>query len=60
MLTIQDKEPGLDGAHKQNPYTEKILKNRNYGYLETFTRVHGRSQVSLPSLAWQVGLRDYR
>ena len=55
-----DLESSLDGAHKQNPYTEKILRERNYGVLSSFTKQKGRSQVSLPQLAWQVGLRNYR
>ena len=53
-------EPGLDGAHKQNPYTEKILRVKNHAILSSFTKLRGRNQVSLPSLAWQMGLRSYR
>lgn len=40
-------------------YSEKILKIKNYAVLKTFTSVKGRGQVSLPGLAWQVGLRNY-
>ena len=53
-------ESGFDGAQNYNPYTEKILKVRNYGVLSSFTKAKGRHQVSLPQLAWQVGLRNYR
>lgn len=52
-------ESGLDGAHKQDPYTLKLLQVKNYGVLSSFTKARGRNQVSLPSLAWQVGLRNY-
>lgn len=53
-------ESGLDGAHRQAEYTEKIIKVKNYACLSAFTKVRGRKQVSLPSLAWQMGLRNYR
>jgi hypothetical protein len=57
---MKDKESALDGAHKQDPYSESILKTKNYGLFENITKLHGRSEVSLPSLAWEMGLRSYR
>lgn len=33
LLTDKDKQPALDGAHKQNPYTENILQTKNYALL---------------------------
>lgn len=59
-ISDADFEEGLDGAHKQDPYTEKIVKMKNYATLSSFTRLRGRNKVSLPSLAWQMGLRSYR
>ena len=52
-------EDALDGAHRQEPYTLNILKSKNYSLLTSLTKIRGRNQVSLPSLAWQTALRNY-
>ena len=52
-----DKESAMDGAHKQEPYSNEILRVKNYAMLSGFTNAEGRKQVSLPTLAWQMGLR---
>jgi len=51
-------ESAFDGDQKQQPYTNKF-KTRNYGFFEPMTKAKGRSKVALPTIAWEMGLRDY-
>ena len=51
-------QSAFDGAQNQQPYTNK-MKTRNYAVFEPMTRVRGRNRVELPTLAWQMGLRNY-
>ena len=52
MIKEEDKELALDGAHRQQPYTLNILKVKNYAISSKLTKLRGRGQVSLPTLAW--------
>lgn len=58
-LTKDDYETTEDGRQNYPEYSEKILKTKNYALLKNFTQVKGRGQVTLPGLAWQIGLRNY-
>jgi hypothetical protein len=53
-----ERESAFDGAQNQQPYTNK-LRNKNYGFFEPLARAKGRSKVALPTLGWEMGLRNY-
>lgn len=54
----EDLESAFDGAHHQQPYTNK-MKTRNYAFFEPMTRAKGRNKVELPTIVWEMGLRSY-
>lgn len=47
----------MDGTHKYPEYTYKNLREKNSALISALSKSH--DSISLPGLAWSVGLRSY-
>lgn len=57
-ISKKDKETAFDGAQNFPSYPKKITQEKNFGLLETFTNANIKNRSSMPTIAWQMGLRN--
>lgn len=56
-MSSSDFDDRLDGTHQYPEYTYKNLREKNSALLRVLAKHH--EKVSLPGIAWSVGLRSY-
>lgn len=56
-ITKNERQSAFEGSQGYPAYSPKIIPEKNFNFVSTFSS-NTKNRLSLPSLAWQLGLRD--